>query len=167
MNIKINAEVLAMMLFFWQSTSEKEKVSDTYLAEIGARNEMKVLFSNEFNEESIRKVLSAITNREILSKKTKEEGRFWNNNMWMLEDLSLTNMMLSPIKQLNSEPFLPYIKEALEIIFIPGTFEMVYKEEGKLYINFFKLQVNPYGDDLTPKIDDLSIEAFIIEQLKS
>ena len=58
-------------------------------------------------------------------------------------------------------------EEDLEIIFIPGTFETVYKEAGKLYINFFKLKVNPYGDDVTPKIDDLSIEAFIIEQLKS
>ena len=167
MNIKINAEVLEMMLFFWQSTSEKEKVSDTYLSEIGARNEMKVLFSDSVNEESIRKVLSAITNREFLSEKTKEEGRFWNNNMWMLEDLSLTNMMLSPIKQLNPDQFLPYVKEDLEIIFIPGTFETVYKEEGKLYINFFKLQVNPYGDDMEPKIVGLTIEAFIIEQLKS
>ena len=50
MNIKINAEILEMMLFFWQSTSEKEKVSDTYLTEIGARKEMKVLFSEFFNE---------------------------------------------------------------------------------------------------------------------
>ncbi|WP_162474006.1 hypothetical protein [endosymbiont 'TC1' of Trimyema compressum] len=79
----------------------------------------------------------------------------------------MTNMMLAPIKQLNPDQFLPYVKENLEIIFIPGIFETIYKEKWQLYINFFKLQVNPYGDDATPKIDGLSIEAFIIEQLKS
>lgn len=166
MDVTINTEVLEMMLYYWQSTSEKEKVSDAYLADIGARPEMKVLYSDQFNEESVRKVLSAITNREVLSEKTKEEGRFWNNNMWMLEDLSLTNMMVAPLKQLNAEQFQSAAKDNTEIIFIPGTFDTLYEEAGKLYINFFKLQVNPYGDDDHPKIEDKPFETYIMETLK-
>jgi len=57
--------------------------------------------NKDFNEESVRKVLSAIQNRELLSGASKEEKRFWNNNMWMMEDLELPKLMAKPIKVLN------------------------------------------------------------------
>lgn len=163
--VKINMEVMEMMLFFWQSTSEREKVSDSYLAEIGSREEMKVLYNDEFNSESVRKVLSAITNREILSEKTKAEGRFWNNNMWILEDLSLaTEYMFPPIKQLNGDIF---GDKDVEIIFIPGTFDTLYKENGKLYINFFKIMANPYAGDGEVTIEDKPFIEFIKDSLEA
>ena len=163
--VKINMEVMEMMLFFWQSTSEKEKVSDSYLVEIGEREEMTPLYNEEFTPESVRKVLSAITNREILSEKTKAEGRFWNNNMWILEDLSLaTDYMLPPIKQLSGSAFGD--KDA-EIIFLPGTFDTVYRREGKLYVNFFKLMANPYAGDGEVTIEDKPFIEFIKEALEA
>ena len=81
---------------------------------------MAVLLGEDFSRESIRKVLSSITNREVLSSKTKAEGRFWNNNMWMLEDLGLTAAMLAPVKQLKGEDL---GEGDLRIIFIPGHLE--------------------------------------------
>ena len=77
-----------------------------------------------------------------MSDKTKSEGRFWNNNMWKLEDLSLTKEMLAPVKRLNGEQFFEAAKGDLVIYFIPGYIETYYKKEGELYLNFFKLMLD-------------------------
>ena len=58
------------------------------------------------------KVLSAITNREILSQKTKKESRFWNNNMWMMKDLSDTDSMVKPLEKLNIDDLVEKVKNA-------------------------------------------------------
>lgn len=166
MSIKINTEVLEMMLFFWQSCLEKEKVSDVYLSEIGARKEMEVLYNKDFTAESVRKVLSAITNRELLSEKTKEEGRFWNNNMWMLEDLSLaTDLMLAPVKQLGESSFKLSQDKNIEIVFVPGTFETAYIKDNNLYLNFFKLQVDYASENNSLLIENKPFIEYIQEQL--
>ena len=99
--IKLNLEEIESMLYFWQATNDKEKVAETYLHEIASLPGLSSSYDSEFNGESVRKVLSAITNREILSQKTKKESRFWNNNMWMMEDLSYTDSMVKPLKKLN------------------------------------------------------------------
>ena len=137
--VKINTEVLELFIYFWESTNDKEKVGEAFLVDLANRKEMSVLFNDEFDGESVRKVLSSITNREILSDKTKAEGRFWNNNMWMLEDLNLTRDMLAPVKQLNGDQFSSLVSGDLVIYFIPGHVDTYYKRDGELYVNFFKL----------------------------
>lgn len=137
--VNINTEVLELFIYFWEATNDKEKVGEAFLADLAGREEMAVLFNEEFSDESIRKVLSSISNREILSDKTKAEGRFWNNNMWMLEDLSLTREMLAPVKKLNGEQFSSLVSGDLTIYFIPGHIDTYYRDGDKLYINFFKL----------------------------
>ena len=82
--ITVNLEEIESMLYFWHSTKDREKVSEVYLHEIAVMPGLAGTYSEEFNQESVRKVLSAITNRERLSSLTKAEGRFWNNNMWMM-----------------------------------------------------------------------------------
>lgn len=91
--IKLNLEEIESMLYFWQATNDREKVAETYLNEIATMAGLSSSYDSEFNGESVRKVLSAITNREILSQKTKKEARFWTNNMWMMEDLSYTDSL--------------------------------------------------------------------------
>ena len=44
MSVKINTEVIEMMLFFWQSISEREKVSEDYIRSVAERDEMKYTF---------------------------------------------------------------------------------------------------------------------------
>ena len=110
--IRVNLEEIESMLYFWQATNDKEKVAESYLNEIGSMPGLAASFDDEFNAESVRKVLSAITNREILSQKTKKEARFWNNNMWMMEDLSHTDNMVKPLKKLNVDDMVEELKNA-------------------------------------------------------
>ena len=164
MNVKINTEVLELFIYYWQATADREKVSDIFLAELAGRKELKVLFNEEFTSDSIRKVLSSITNREILSVKTKTEGRFWNNNMWMLEDLGITMGMMAPIKQLNGEQFASYVDKDITINFIPGHLETYYFIGDQLYINFFKLATDFETGEI--KIEGKSLEDFIKDALQ-
>ncbi len=163
MNVRINTEVLELFIYYWQATADREKVSDIFLSELAARKELKVLFNAEFTSDSIRKVLSSITNREILSVKTKTEGRFWNNNMWVLEDLGITMGMMTPIKQLNGEQFESLVDKDLIINFIPGHLETFYWSDNQLFINFFKLATDFETGDV--KIEGKSLEEYIKELL--
>ncbi|MFV0424887.1 MAG: hypothetical protein ACK5K7_04940 [Bacilli bacterium] len=160
--MKINLELIEMMLFFWHSTKDKEKVSDIYLNDVASREEMKVLFNDEFDAESVRKVLSAITNREVLSSRTKTEGLFWNNNMWMSEDLGVTQAMIDPIKALNLDD----VEANAEVIFVPGHSKLYYIDGNKLYINFFKVMVDVFGGTMDVTIDGMEPKDFILSKIK-
>lgn len=159
--MKVNLELIEMMLFFWHSTKDKEKVSDIYLNDLASREEMKIVFNDEFDAESVRKVLSAITNREVLSSRTKTEGVFWNNNMWMTEDLGVTQAMIDPIKALNLDD----LDSSVEVIFVPGHNELYYVDNNKLYINFFKVMVDVFGGTMDVTIDGKLPKDFIIEKI--
>src|SRR6476660_5287915 len=108
--IRVNLEEIESMLYFWQATNDKERVAESYLHEIASMPGLTASYDDEFNAESVRKGLSAITNKEILSQKTKKEARFWNNNMWMMEDLSYTDNMVKPLKKLNVDDMVEEIK---------------------------------------------------------
>ncbi len=69
--IKVNLDVVEAMLYYWQATSEKEKVGESYIISIGEFPEMKYLYGEGFDKESVRKVLSAISNREMLNSESK------------------------------------------------------------------------------------------------
>src|SRR5690606_4996157 len=92
--ISTNFDTVEMMLFIWQSIADKEKVADSFFIELANNKNMKYLYGEEFDEDSVRKVLSAISNREVLNNASKKERKFWNNNMWMLEDLDNMNNMV-------------------------------------------------------------------------
>lgn len=167
--IKVNFDTIEMMLFFWQSVAEKEKVSESYMMDIAEKEEMKYLYGSEFNKESVRKVLSAISNRELLSEATKKERKFWNNNMWILEDLGNMNNMIRPVKTLN----LDYLKEKFNeetkfdeiiVIFIPGHEDEYYIDENKLVINFFRLMVD-FMDETQVNISGKPLKEYIEEKI--
>ena len=99
--IVLNLELLEGMLYFWQATKDKEKVGEAYIMSIAGKDAMKEVYDSEFGMESVRVVLSAISNRELLNSTNKKERRFWNNNMWMLEDMTLMQQMIAPLKKLN------------------------------------------------------------------
>lgn len=146
-NIIIKNEILEMMLYIWDSVAQREKISETFLVEIADHKDMKYLYDEDFTKESVRKVLSAISNRELLNKPTKKESKFWNNNMWMLEDLEFTNMMIAPVKTLNLDEAKTKLgNHEYEVIFIPGHVDEYYIDGNKLIINFFRIMVDIFGE---------------------
>lgn len=171
--MKVNLEEIESMLYFWQATSEKEKVAETYLHELAAMPGLTASYDDEFNAESVRKVLSAITNRELLSQKTKKEGRFWNYNMWMMEDLSHTDNMVRPLKKLNIDDLVEEFKNIeggskyaeLEVRFSPLHMDEYIVKENMLVINFFKVMPS-FEDENSATINGIEIKEYIKEKLE-
>lgn len=167
--IKINFDTIEMMLYYWQSIAERDKVVESFMIEVANKKEMDYLYNDDFNKDSVRKVLSAISNREILNNSTKVERKFWNNNMWMLEDLDNMNNMVMPVKKLNLDDIKVKLSgetkfEELEVIFIPGHNEECYIDGNKLVINFFKIMVD-FMDPSIVKIDGKVLKEYIEEKL--
>ncbi len=173
LTIRTNLNALEHMIFFWQSVLDREKVGEEYLAEVAALPEMKILYNGEgFNAESVRKVLSAITNRELLSDATPAERKFWNSNMWIVEDSEMFTLMIAPIKslsggiladKLNAAADIPY--DTVEIIFIPALKEECLFDGNRLYINFFKVNVNLITGTGDVTIAGQSIEDYIVSKV--
>ena len=145
-DIKVNMNVIESMLYFWTATSEKDKVGEKYLTDLSRYPEMKLLYDSDFDEESVRKVLSAISNREKLNGANQKERQFWNNNMWMLEDLDYMKAMVAPLKVLNLDSLVDEINQekdiqtpVIDVIFVPANKEEYLIKDNKLIINFFKL----------------------------
>lgn len=169
---KINVEFKAieMMLFYWQSVAEREKVVESYLIEVADLDEMKYLYGDGFDKESVRKVLSAISNRELMNNATKKENKYWNNNMWMLEDLENMNNMVKPIKTLNLNYFIEALNnkgtdlEEVEVIFLPGHQDEYIIDGNKLVINFFRLMVD-FMDETKINITGKPFKEYVEEKL--
>ncbi len=170
-NIKINLNILEYMLYFWQSSSENEKVGEEYLAEIANQEEMKLLYDDEFSAESVRKVLSAITNHEMLNGGSAKERKFWNNNMWITEDMELLNMMIAPLKVLNADCLVDKINgqkdipyETVEIVFVPATSEEYLIKDNRLIVNLFRVSADLYEEGKIT-IDNKSVLDYLEEKI--
>ena len=170
--IVVNLEEIEGMLYFWQATKDKEKVSEVYLHELAEASGLSASYDGEFTRESVRKVLSAITNRERLSSTTPKEGRFWNNNMWMMEDLSYTDAMAKPLKRLNLDGLVEELQgqgkdagaEELEVRFSPLSVDEYLISGNRLIINFFRVRPSDEFDS-GATIEGKEIKAYIKEKL--
>lgn len=168
--IRINLKSLESMLFIWASLKDREKIADEFFVNLAESPELEAAYGEGFDPNGFRKVLSAIANRELMSDASQKEKRFWNNNMWMTEDLGVTEMMLEPLKTLNLDnrvgevsENLPY--EEVEVIFYPGTTELSSIKDNKVYINFFKVQVDVINMVEEPKIDGKPVPDFVIGEI--
>ncbi|MBN2898764.1 MAG: hypothetical protein JXO44_08310 [Clostridia bacterium] len=170
-NITVKMDVIESMLYFWQATNDKEKVGENYIYSIADREEMSCLYDEEFDRESVRKVLSAISNREILNSNSKRERKFWNNNMWMMEDLEYTNMMIKPLKVLNLDDAISMLDQydtaydALEVHFIPGLHEEYQIVGNKVFINFFRVKPDLYVEDKVT-VGDVLLKEYVVAKLE-
>ena len=169
-SIKVKLDVIESMLFFWKATNDREKVGEAYLTSIADQEDMSVLYHEEFTKDSVRKVLSAISNREMLSTGTKAERKFWNNNMWMMEDLDYTDMMIQPVKQLNLDAHLPALQamggqhETVEVVFVPGIHDVCYFKDNKVVINFFYVKPDLYEDDVVT-VEGKDFTEYVVEKI--
>jgi hypothetical protein len=169
--IKINLEVIEAMLYFWQAASEKEQVSEMFFYDVAAMPGLSSTYDSEFTAESVRKVLSAIKNREIFSNTSKKERRFWNNNMWMMEDLEYTRTMVQPLKRLNLDYLIEKLNNAvpaskyeeLEVFFSPLHLDEYIIKDNKLIVNFF--MVKPGDVDENAYIGGNELKTYLEEKL--
>lgn len=168
--VKVNLEAVEAMLYFWQAVNDRENLSEMYIYDIAAMPGLKHAYELGFNEESVRKALSAIKNREVYSRSSKKEGRFYSNNLWMMEDLSYTNSMVAPLKTLNLEFLIgdlnskhpnPKYNE-LEVIFSPLHIKDYIIKDNKLIINFFRVKPGE-GEAF---VGDIELKEFLKEKLE-
>ncbi|MGI6358635.1 MAG: hypothetical protein ACOX2K_08100 [Bacillota bacterium] len=151
--LRTNLEAIEAMLYYWDATKDKEKVNERFLHDFAALPAMTMAYDQEFDAEAVRKVLSGITNREPLRPANKKEGRFFNNNLWMLEDLSLTQSMAQSIKVLNLDQLAAELSEefkvdrTITVYFAPLHLDEVYlrPEKDAIILNFFRLQPDFMG----------------------
>lgn len=172
MKININTEVVEMMIFFWSSVAEKEKVAEPYIISVAERPEMKLIYDDEFKEEGVRSVLSAISNRELLNGGSKKDKRFWNNNMWMMEDLGVMQAMIDPMKQLNLQEDEANLStksgyDEVNVIFVPGTTDFFKVVGNNLVVNFFKISVDIFGGTGEVTFDGKTLKEAIEEKIKT
>lgn len=172
MKININTEVVEMMIFFWLSVAEKEKVAEPYIISVAERPEMKLIYDDEFKEEGVRSVLSAISNRELLNGGSKKDKRFWNNNMWMMEDLGVMQAMIDPMKQLNLQEDEGELStksgfDEVNVIFVPGTTDFFKVVDNNLVVNFFKIAIDIFGGTGEVTFDGKSLKDAIEEKIKT
>lgn len=172
MKININTEVVEMMIFFWSSVAEKEKVAEPYIISVAERPEMKLIYDDEFKEEGVRSVLSAISNRELLNGGSKKDKRFWNNNMWMMEDLGVMQAMIDPMKQLNLQEDEGELStksgfDEVNVIFVPGATDFFKVVDNNLVVNFFKIAVDIFGGTGEVTFDGKSLKDAIEEKIKT
>lgn len=168
-SIKINLEMIESMIYYWKATSEKQKVGEPFIIALVSNPLMKPLYGTDFSTESARKVLSAISNREIFKPETKAEGRFWNHQMWMMEDLGIMEAMTAPLKTLNLDHLVPALETTkdltqLEVVFLPGHLDTAYKSGNRLFVNFFKLTGVVDGNG--PEIEGQPLKDFLFVKLK-
>ncbi|MDO5690768.1 MAG: hypothetical protein Q4G61_11010 [Tissierellia bacterium] len=171
--IEINLEPLEILLYYWSAVADREKVAESFFTDVANMDSVKAVLDDQFDAESIRKVLSAIQNREKLSGATKPELKFWNNNMWMMEDLEMPQMMSAPIKKMNlntyveelNQEFPNFDREEITVYFAPLHLETYYITNDMLIINFFRIMVDLFGDN-PPKIDGVPVEEFVIARIK-
>lgn len=159
-NIKVRLDVIEFLIYFWESVSQREKVADRFFHELANNPDMQFIYDADFTKESVVKVLSAITNRELLNSPSKKESRFWSQNMRMIEDIGAMRSMVYPVKTLNMDHIKDKLKKDVEIIFIPDTMEEYRIAENKLMVNFFKIMPNMDGDG-TVSIEGMSLVEYL------
>lgn len=164
--IHVDLTAVESLLFFWQLILEKQKVSEFYILRTTELSPFKATYTENFTPISLRRVLSAISNREVFIGENKEQGRFWSNNLWMLEDISYITSLVMPLKQLNLSDLIPRIKnvpyDELTIYFVPLHLKPYYWDKNKFYVNFFS--IIPLEDE-KPKINIAELKEQLLKEI--
>lgn len=169
--ITVHTDVVEMMIFYWTGVSEREKIAEPYIISVAERPEMRMIYDDTFDGEAVRRVLSAISNREMLNGGSAKERRFWNNNMWMMEDLGVMEAMVAPMKTLNLQEDAKDITtksglEEVEVVFVPGTNEPAKVVGNKLLLNFFNIHVDVFGGTGEVTFDGKPFRECVIDRIR-
>ncbi|MFP4456226.1 MAG: hypothetical protein ACLFPS_01015 [Clostridia bacterium] len=167
MSVKLNLNILESMIYFWEAGKSGEKVGEKYINSIANDENMKLVYNDEFTEDSVRRVLSAISNREKFHGNSLER-KFWNNNMWMMDDLSFMRDMVKPVKTLAMSKINEDLKleEDYELLFLPLCDRNKLVKDNKIILNFFKVKLDPL-DYKRVEYNDKPIYDYIEEVIES
>jgi hypothetical protein len=161
------------MLFFWNMIGEREKVSEIYILTVAELEQYRGIYDTEFDNISVRKVMSALSNREVFRGDNRKESRFWVDNLWMLEDVKYTMDIVGPIKRLHLDDLVQKINksvknesvyETLNVVVVPFYNQPSLVRNNTLYINFFKA-LPERGESQELLLDKLPIKEYILQQL--
>lgn len=167
--IKINFEVVELMDFYWQTAARKEKLADSYLSDVANRAEMKAFYTDEFDANSVRKVLSAVINYEPVNEATEKELEYYNFNKFFADDPGNVILALPTVKTLNVNELLDEFQgdtkfETVEINFVTA-YDVVDKiEDNVLTVNFFKLGTD-FKDFETVLVEGKELKNYIHDKL--
>ncbi len=168
--IRVDLEVVESMLYYWSSVSDREKVNESFFFDVAKMDAMKLAVGEGFTSDSIRKVLSSIQNRELLSIASKAEKRFWSKNMWIAEDVSIATKMAQPIKVMNVDDLVdvvnkkyPDIKmEEIKVHIAPLHVDPYYIVDGQILINFFMIY---FDENENAVIEGTPVKEYILERV--
>jgi hypothetical protein len=170
--IKVNLNAVEAMLYFWQAVNDRENISELFIYDVTTMPGLTLAYDSEFNEESVRRALSAIKNREVFTSSNRKEGRFYNNNLWMMEDLEYTNLMVTPLKKLNLGSLIESLNskfptskfEELEVVFSPLHLDEYLIVENKLIVNFFRVKPSDFNENTF--IGEKELKPYLLEKLQ-
>lgn len=168
-SIKINFEVIELMDFYWQTAARREKLSDSFLLDIANRPEMTAIYQEDFDQNSVRKVLSAVINYEPVNEATKKEMEFYNYNKFFADDPGNVELTLPTVKTLNVNDFIDEFSEGshyeeIQINFVPA-YNMLDKIDGNtLTVNFFKLGID-FSDFETVLVENQQLKDYLRDRI--
>lgn len=171
-SIKVDLKAVESMLFFWSMIAEREKVSEVYILSVAETPQFRGVYVPGFDNISVRKVLSAISNREVFRSDNRKESRFWVDNIWMLEDLDYIMEMIGPIKRLHLDDMVDRLNEVvpqevleeLHVVFVPFYYQNAVYGRDTLYVNFFRA-IPDKKEERVLSIEGKSLEDFIYQGL--
>ena len=143
-NIKINLNGLEIMVFFWNSLMSREKVSESFLNDLCSMQEFSYIYNEDFNNESLRRALSALNNKEPFSG-NKPERKYYSNSLMIMEYIDEVQPAINAIKKLNLNSIAEKAKEDVEVVVVPGLSKGIEKTDNKLIVDFFSLKNTENG----------------------
>lgn len=167
--IKINFEVIELMDFYWNTIARQDKLPESYLVDISQRPEMQAVYTEGFNDNSVRKALSAINNGEPLNEATDKETEFYRYNKFFADDPGNVELTLPAVKTLNLDRFLQELQgqgdlSEIQVNFVPAYDITEIIKGNTLTINFFKLSID-MTDFETVRVGDLIFEDYLFQAL--
>ena len=144
-NLKLNLNLLEAMYFFWTSVSSKEKISEKYINDVANDSAFTQVYGEEFTKESVRRCLSALSNREPFTG-NKAETIFYSRNLMILEYIDTLQDKMNAFKNLrltdiSNSLHYPSITSDLTIFVVPSPYDTVVQKNNSIILNFFKFHL--------------------------
>ena len=106
--------------------------------------EFSYIYNEDFNNESLRRVLSALNNKEPFSG-NKPERKYYSNSLMIMEYIDEVQPAINAIKKLNLNSIAEKAKEDVEVVVVPGLSKGIEKTDNKLIVDFFSLKNTENG----------------------
>lgn len=146
-NTVLNLNILEAMNFFWTSIASKDKLPEKFIHDLSSDESFEMIYNEEFTQESVRRCLSALSNREPFSG-NKVEARFYSRNLMILEYIDSLDEKINAFKSLQIKEITNYLNDKiskdiskLEIVVVPSPFETVQVVNDTIILNFFKFHI--------------------------